>query len=63
VAVTWSALAAVLINPLPIADPDRLIVVGRYEGTRQAASVSTGFDYPKFHQIRASGAFEQTASR
>jgi hypothetical protein len=51
-AVTWSALSAVLINPLPIADPARLIVVGsRYEGGREAASVSTGFDYPKFHQI------------
>ncbi len=63
-AVTWSALSAVLINPLPIADPDRLIVVGqRYEGARQAANVSTGFIYPKFHQIRESGVFEQTVAQ
>jgi predicted permease len=63
-AVTWSALSAVLIDPLPIADPDRLIIVGqRYEGTRQPANVSTSFVYPKFHQIRESGVFEQAVAQ
>jgi putative ABC transport system permease protein len=61
-AVTWSALSAVLIHPLPIKDPDTLFVVANERPGRTGPIVSTGFLYPKYQQIRDSGVFAQTAA-
>ena len=62
-AVTWSALSAVLINPLPVNDPEQLLVVGT-RGTRgRDTVVRTGFVYTKFRQIQDSGVFEQPVAQ
>jgi hypothetical protein len=52
--VTWSALSAVLINPLPIAD--RLIVVGQQMRARRAANVHGPFRVPPDPRSGAFGA-------
>ena len=62
-AVTWSALSAVLINPLPVHDPGRLYVVANERLGRSGPIVSTGFVYPKFQQVREAGVFEQTVGQ
>lgn len=62
-AVTWSALSAVLINPLPIANPDQLLVVGHEVQRRSGPGVVTTHLYPKYHQVRDSGAFEQITAQ
>ncbi len=62
-AVTWSALSAVLINPLPVQDPQTLFVVANERQGRTGPFVSTGFLYPKYHQVHESGAFEQTVGQ
>ena len=58
-AVTWSALSAVLIHPLPVADPERLLVVGTRVARGRETLLYTGSIYPKYQQIRESGVFEQ----
>ena len=62
-AVTWSALSAVLVNPLPIEDPDGLLVVGYQVQSRTGPAVRTSFLYPRYHAIHGSGAFEQTTAQ
>lgn len=62
-AVTWSALSAVLINPLPVSDPDTLLVLGRREARGRETVVRTGFVYTKFQQIKDSGVFEQPVAQ
>ena len=62
-AVTWSALSAVLINPLPIKDPPTLFVVANERTGRSGPIVSTGFRYPKYHEVREAGVFEQTVGQ
>ena len=62
-AVTWSALSAVLINPLPVRDADNLLVVGTQVQRRTGPAVVTTFLYPKFHQVRESGVFDQTVAQ
>ena len=48
-AVTWSSLSAVLIHPLPVTDPQDLLVAGT-RGTRAGQPVvRTGFIYPEAH--------------
>ena len=62
-AVTWSALSAVLINPLPVKDADTLYVVANERQARSGPIVSTGFLYPKYHEVRDAGVFEQTVGQ
>lgn len=58
-AVTWASLDAVLLNPLPVADPERLFIAGTSEpnGPFQRGSL-----YPRLQRVRESGAFERTAA-
>lgn len=61
-AVTWSALSAVLINPLPVDDADRLTIVGwRTTQGRTAGVVYDGFKYPVLEQVRSATIFERVA--
>ena len=55
---TWSLLSAVLLHPLPVPAPDRLVAVGvaPAQGTR-STTVSTAFIYPVVPAIRDSGVF------
>ena len=62
-AVTWSALSAVLINPLPVRDADQLLVVGTQVQRRTGPAVVTTHLYPKFQQVRESGVFEHTVAQ
>lgn len=62
-AVTWSALSAVLINPLPVRDPDQLMVVAARAPRGREMVVRTGFIYPKFREIRESAVFEQPVAQ
>jgi putative ABC transport system permease protein len=60
-AATWSLVSAVLLEPLPVREPDRLMVVGRRVTTGpQAGSMRTGHTYPFFPQLRDGGIFERT---
>ncbi|HJR60289.1 MAG TPA: ABC transporter permease [Vicinamibacterales bacterium] len=62
-AVTWSALSAVLINPLPVHEPERLLVLGTRVLRGPALVLRTGFLYPKYREVQASGAFERTVAQ
>ena len=62
-AVTWSAISAVLISPLPVSDPKTLLVVARHENRGRETVVRTGFVYPKFREIQDSGVFEQPVAQ
>lgn len=62
-AVTWSVLSAVLINPLPVRDPESLVVLAGESPSRRGPFVRTGFLYPRYHLIRESGVFEQTVAQ
>jgi predicted permease len=63
-AATWSLLSAVLLNPLPVAEPDRLTVVGvtnpRPGGAAGTPSWTHG--YTSYQPIRDSGAFDSLAA-
>lgn len=53
---TWSLLSAVLIRPLPVRDPDRLLVLGlRAAEGRDNGVLRTGFNYPFYPYLRDSG--------
>lgn len=62
-AVTWSTLSAVLIHPLPVADPDSLFVVATESSGRTGPVVRTGFIYPTYEEVRESGAFAQSVAQ
>jgi hypothetical protein len=59
-AATWSLLSAVLLNPLPVRDPERLAMVGR---AYQSGGISRigGEIYPYYPHVRGSGVFESIA--
>lgn len=62
-AATWSLLSAVLLHPLPVQEPERLVVAGmRVTVGPQAGSLRTGFTYPYYRQLRESGVFERVAA-
>lgn len=62
-AATWSLLSAVLLHPLPVHEPDRLVVAGlRITTGRDAGSLRTGFIYPYYPHLRDSGIFERVAA-
>jgi predicted permease len=52
-ATTWSLVSAVLLHPLPVQDPDRLVIVG---------SRFNQHGYPLYAAVRESGAFETVAA-
>lgn len=60
---TWSLLSAVLLRPLPVIEPDRLMVMSslRVQGPG-AGFRSVGFVYPVLGTIRESDTFGQTAA-
>jgi predicted permease len=62
-AATLSTLSAVLINPLPVADPEGLLVVGARGMRGREMVVRTSFIYPKYQQVRDSGVFEQPVAQ
>jgi len=55
---TWSVLSALLLRPVPIPDPGRLVVVGMRYGTR----VSNDGVFPVHEQVAASHVFEAVAA-
>ena len=57
-AVTWSVLYAVLIRPLPLKDPERLVVVSTIatSGPR-VGTLNPGVNYPYFGRVKESGVF------
>ena len=63
-AATWSLLSAVLLHPLPVAEPDRLRVVGLTEPGRagRAPRSSWAHAYTYYQPILDSGAFEGLAA-
>lgn len=62
---TWSLLSALLLQPLPVRDPDRLVVVGQ-QGTSyvagNSATVQTGLLYSWYPIVRDSGILERTTA-
>src|SRR5919106_3431237 len=58
-AATWSVLSALLLNPLPIRDADRLVVLGT---PHPRVGFYEAFDYPSYPEVRDSGTFERTAA-
>ena len=63
-AVTWSLLSALLLHPLPVEAPDRLVAVGaRFAAPDgQPAWVSSHFLYPQYREITESGVFAGIAA-
>jgi putative ABC transport system permease protein len=62
---TWSLLSALLLRPLPVRDPDTLVVVGQERptfGTGRSAIVQTGLVYPWYPLVRDSGIFDRTTA-
>jgi predicted permease len=56
----WSLLSAVLIEPLPVPDSDRIVVVGAR--TADEREVRTAFVYPTVDAVRSSGVFDEVAA-
>jgi putative ABC transport system permease protein len=58
-AATWSLLSAVLLRPLPVQDPERLVVVGRSQSDGRTYNA---FIYPFYPHFRDTGVFERVAA-
>jgi putative ABC transport system permease protein len=62
-AATASLLSAVLLRPLPVDAPDRLVVIGERELVgRNAGSLRDHHSYPLYPHVRDSGIFERVAA-
>jgi putative ABC transport system permease protein len=61
-AATWSMLSAVLLNPLPVRDAERLATVGALLNAGAQGPVQTGLFCPYYPHVAASGIFESTAA-
>ena len=61
-AATWSLLSAVLLNPLPVRDADRLALVGSVHDVPGRGTVQRGLIYPFYSHVAAGGVFESTAA-
>jgi putative ABC transport system permease protein len=61
-AVTWAIVIAVLLKPLPVAEPDRLVLVEvTYEGPG-GSPTTTSHQYPLFEQVRDGAIFAETVA-
>lgn len=61
---TWSLLSAVLLRPLPVIEPDRLMVMSSLRSQGPGAGFrSVGFNYPVLGAVRESDAFARTAAQ
>src|SRR5262245_24985815 len=60
-AATWSLLSAVLLHPLPVSDPDRLLVLG--ERTGREGRLYYGFVYPFYPTVRESDIFQEVVAQ
>ena len=58
-AATWALISAVLLDPLPVRDPHRLVEVDRREAGSRGADSS--YLYPTYQAVAAAGAFEHVA--
>jgi putative ABC transport system permease protein len=61
-AATWSLLSAVLLNPLPVRDPEGLAMVGAVHNAGAGRTVQSGVTYPHYPHVAASGVFESIAA-
>ena len=62
-AATYSLISAVLLRPLAVEDPDRLVEVdARYTPQSGETELYTGHIYPLFTDIRDSGVFARVAA-
>jgi putative ABC transport system permease protein len=59
---TWSLLSAVLLNPLPVRDPERLAMVGAMYEAGAGRSIQSGVAYPHYPHVAASGVFDSIAA-
>lgn len=61
---TWSLLSALLLRPLPVRDPETLVIMAQQmpaSGAR-AGYVSNTFVYPLYPVVRDSGVFDRTTA-
>jgi MacB-like periplasmic core domain len=56
-AAMWSLLSAVLLNPLPVRDPERLAMIGRAYQSGRISRIG-GEIYPYYSHVSASGVFD-----
>jgi predicted permease len=56
---TWSMLSALLLRPVPVADPDRVVVVGQRSGA--SARLSNDNVYTFYDRLRKTDIFEAVA--
>jgi predicted permease len=62
-AATWSMLSAVLLRPLPVVEPDRLVSVGTWRSVpRGREARQDDLVYTDYPLIRRSGIFEDVAA-
>src|SRR5262245_36996715 len=59
---TWSLLSAVLLKPLPIAEPERLFQLDVPTPFITATRFVPGHTYPQLEAFRASGTFDGIAA-
>jgi predicted permease len=60
-AATWSMLSAVLLNPLPVRNAQRVGVVGAVVDAGARGPIQMGLTYPYYSHVSASGVFESAA--
>jgi hypothetical protein len=60
-AATWSLLSALLLNPLPVREADRLVVLGT-PTSRIPGTLYEGFIYPFYPQVRNGEIFDSVAA-
>lgn len=61
-AATWSVLSAVLLKPLPIRDPHRVVVAGAVYGAGTNRSTQGGVTYLSYAEVVDHGIFDSVAA-